>query len=170
MLSEAECKNSGGWFRDPETEEFIGPDFPRVVTCKPGEKWVQPAVCLSTGDIVKISGRCWNDDERKCYNEYRGKPSGGTRKPREPKPAKPVKIKQDNPESDEPIQVTKIEPGVASAETLAIIANCDRCLGATQISGLTYVLLTSYGSNKVYHIPKGLVSSADMERLCGGFA
>lgn len=172
MLDESECKNSGGWFRDPFTGEDIGPDYPRAITCKSGDKWVQPAVCFQDGNIVKISGRCWNDDERACYREYRGKPAGSTRerKQREPKLIK-TKVEHHavNKEVEEQEkEVIKYNPeSAASAQTLTIIAECDNCIGVSQITGITYALITKHGSNKVYHIPRSCIPDAEFRRIAG---
>lgn len=172
MLDESECKNSGGWFKDPFTGEDIGPDYPRAVTCKSGDKWVQPAVCFQDGNIVKISGRCWNDDERTCYKEYRGKPAGSTRerKPREPRQVKPKVERAVGEEVEEQErEVIKYDPeSAASVQTLTILAECDRCIGVSQIAGITYALITKHGSNTVYHIPRSVIPDAEFDRLCCG--
>lgn len=172
MLDESECKNSGGWFKDPFTGEDIGPDYPRAVTCKSGDKWVQPAVCFQNGNIVKISGRCWNDDERACYKEYRGKPAGTTRerKPREPKPVKPkVEHAVSEQVEEQEREVIKYDlESAASVETLKILAECDCIIGVSKIADLTYALVTKNGSKTVHHIPRACIPDAEFERLCCG--
>lgn len=175
MLSEDECKNSGGWFKDPFTGEDIGPDYPRAVTCKSGDKWVQPAVCFQDGNIVKISGRCWNDDERACYKEYRGKPAGASRerKPREPKPVKqkPVEQVEQNNELEQEKQVVKYNAeSTASAKVLEILACCDCCLGIARIADIFYALVMKRGSNTIHHIPRSLIPDAEFDRICSGSA
>ena len=171
MLNENECKNSGGWFKDPFTGEDIGPSYPRAITCKSGDKWVQPAVMFKDGNIVKISGRCWNDDERQCYKEYRGK-SNTISKPREHKQkAESSKQKPSNSIYHEtPLDertVTKFNPESAvSEQTLAIIACCDNLLGVSNLDGIDYALLTSKGSDIIYHVPRCLINNERFEELC----
>ena len=170
MLSEAECKNSGGWFKDPFTGQDIGPDYPRVITCKSGEKWQQPAVCFQDGNIVKISGRCWNDDERACYKEYRGLPSK-PRAPREPKPKEP-KPKEEEPvqeykEPEEQIVVKHSEESCASMNTLIILAECDTSYGVSFINGIMYGLVGKRGDSKIHHIPRSCIPDAEWDRICG---
>lgn len=174
MLSEAECKNSGGYFKDPFTGQDIGPDYPRVITCKPGEKWQQPAVCFQDGNIVKISGRCWNDDERACYKEYRGLPSK-PRTPKEPRAPRPTKPKdpamtgQHENDEQEDRTVVKYDPeSAASPQTLLTLAECDRLYGVSQIAGITYVLCGKTGSNTIHHIPRCVIPDAEFERLNDG--
>ena len=171
MLDESECRNSGGWFKDPFTGEDIGPDYPRAVTSKSGDKWVQPAVCFQNGSIVKISGRCWNDDERTCYKEYRGKSAGSSheRKLREPKPIKQrvERVKQENNDNLEHVKhVVKYDSECAvPAKVFATIAECDCCLGGSQIAGITYALITKHGSNVVYHVPRCVIPDAEFNRI-----
>lgn len=175
MLDESECRNSGGWFKDPFTGEDIGPDYPRAVTCKSGEKWVQPAVCFQNGNIVKISGRCWNDDERACYKEYRGKPAGSSRE-RKPCEQKPVKqkverVKQDSYDNLESVKhVVKYDSEcAASAKVSAVISECDCCLGMSQIAGITYALITKRGSKAVHHVPRCVIPDAEFDRICSKY-
>lgn len=164
-MVEAEYKNSGGYFRFPDTGEEITADTPRAVTCKPGEKWVHPAVMLSDGNIVKISGRTWNADERACYKEYRnrGSSSGHSRisKPKQEKEKKPKA-----PEETERILVKFDEQAAVSEKTQEIINKCDEYLGVIQTQGLRYSLLSIKGTRCVYSVPLSAISQEDMLRLC----
>ena len=176
MLSESECKNSGGWFKDPFTGEDIGPDYPRVLTCKPGEKWQQPAVCFQDGNIAKISGRCWNDDERACYREYRGLPSKSNTHAVQRKPRVSVANHDTNPDTvSNQIKNTETfdtvlydEESTSTPMTLAILANCDKIYGCNLISGIMYSLCHETGSNRVHYIPRRLIPDDEFSRLCLG--
>ena len=172
MLDESECKNSGGWFKDPFTGMSIGPDYPRAITCKSGDKWVQPAVCFQNGDIVKISGRCWNDDERACYKEYRGGASSGSpleRKLREPKSVKQKvnDIKEQEEQEEQEKEVVRYDSDSSSSvEVLAILAECDRCLGIARINDIFYSLVTKHDSSTAYLVPRDVIPNAEFNRLC----
>lgn len=170
-MTESDYKNSGGYFAFPDTGEPITADTPRAVTCKPGDKWVQPIVLLNDGTPVRISGRCWNDEERACYKEYRGKPSGPARerKPREPKMTRPSLQQQTEEKTLNDREVVKYNPeSVATPETLATLAQCDRCLGVSYIAGISYALVTANNSNVVHHIPRSCIPDEEFDRLmCG---
>lgn len=169
-MANDEFHNSTGYFKDPGTGQDLTGDEPRLATCHPGEPFNWPMIALSDGNIVKLCSRLWNADEKQCYKEYR---NGGTcvKSERKPKAEKQVKQTEQN-NSDEPEpekQVVKYsEESVATVQTLAILAECDRCIGVSQIAGITYALITKHGSNVVHHIPRSCIPDAEFERLCCG--
>ena len=157
MLDENLCKNSGGWFRDPNTGEDITGDYPREITCKSGMKWVQPQVKLSNGSIVKISGRCWNKDERECYKEYRSHSTPREQKPVEQKPKINI-VKEESSAKYNPESTT-------SHDAEEIIAMCNQYCGTSFIAGIVYALLSIKGKKVIYHIPRQLIPDAEIIRL-----
>lgn len=172
MLDESECKNSGGWFKDPFTGEDIGPNYPRVITCKSGDKWTQPAVCFQDGSIVKISGRCWNDDERACYREYRGKQASSVYK-RKSCNTKPVvnvegikKVEQSINETDYEHINEYSNDCTSSVDILTILAKCDCFLGVSRIYDFYYALVKECNSNIIHHVPRDKIPDAEFRRLC----
>lgn len=164
--------NSSGYFKDPITEEDLGPDTPRVIPCSfENGKFTWPCVAQSDGgQLLKIVYKCFTEEEKDLYKAYRGRSSSGSeRKPRatkQPK-AKPVKTS----DSDEPKQVIKYsEESAASLETLQTLAQCDRLYGISQIAGITYALVGASGSNIIHHIPRSCIPDAEFERLNEGIA
>lgn len=156
---------SNGWFKDPFTlQDFTGEEE-RVQTCKPGGPFVYPMIKLSNGEAVKLSFKLWNADEKACYKEvYKSgnKPKKQEPKKQEPEHTEPVTSETYN-EVTENI-ITYNGEATATPETLAIIANCDRCIGVVQICGVTYALLTA---GKITHyVPRCLIKDEYMQRLC----
>lgn len=181
-----EYKNSNGYFKDPVTFEDLSPDTPRVVQCSidASGKFIWPQVAVSNGDIVKIVYKLFTDEEKDLYKQYRGRGTGES-KPRAPRQVK--KEMQLDPQTGELIEVAvekpkpvkqvkpKQEPmigydveAVASEQTLAVIANCDKLIGINQMAGITYALLCAGDSHKIYHVPRALINDAEMTRLCAG--
>ena len=185
--------NSSGYFKDPGTGEDLSVDMERSVQCElRNGKFIWPQVTVSTGESVKIVYKYFTDEEKQLYKEYRGRGSSEPRQPRAPKKQKgeghldpetgevvydeveeaapaprPVKQKQgyDDPASAE-VEFVGNEESTASENTRELIASCDRIIGCSQIAGITYALLTKDTAHgKVYHIPRALLTSADMERL-----
>lgn len=184
--------NSSGYFKDPGTGEDLSVDMPRSVACELRDgKFIWPQVEVSTGENVKIVYKYFTDEEKQLYKEYRGRPSGSStpRAPRQKKgeahldpetgevvydepeestPApRPVRQKQEyNDPANAEVEFVDDGEAVASENTKQLIAECDRILGCSQIAGITYALLTKDKTpGKVYHIPRALLTSADMERL-----
>lgn len=184
--------NSSGYFKDPGTGEDLSVDMPRSVECELRDgKFVWPQVTVSTGESVKIVYKYFTDEEKQLYKEYRGRPSGSSA-PRQPRQKKgeahldPVtgEVVYDNPvlPAEKPklaegktvhvdpanykVEYIGSEESTASENTKQLIAECDRILGCSQIAGITYALLTKdKAPGKVYHVPRSLLTSADMERL-----
>lgn len=184
--------NSSGYFKDPGTGEDLSVDMKRSVQCELRDgKFVWPQVTVSTGESVKIVYKYFTDEEKQLYKEYRGRGSGSSTshaprqkkgeahldpvtgevvydEPEESTPApRPVRQKQ---EYNDPanVEVEFVDDGesVASENTKELIASCDRIIGCSQIAGITYALLTKDSNKyKVYHVPRALLTSADMERL-----
>lgn len=184
--------NSSGYFKDPGTGEDLSVDMERSVQCELRDgKFIWPQVTVSTGESVKIVYKYFTDEEKQLYKEYRGRGSGSSTpriskkkgtphldpatgevvydEPEESTPAAPVVRK--HTESADPASAeveyvdNDVEP-VASESTKQLIAECDRILGCSQIAGVTYALLIKdKAPGKVYHIPRVLLTSADMERL-----
>ena len=184
--------NSSGYFKDPGTGEDLSVDMERSVQCELRDgKFVWPQVTVSTGESVKIVYKYFTDEEKQLYKEYRGRGSGSStpRQPRQKKgeahldpvtgevvydepdestPApRPVRQKQEyNDPANAEVEFVDDGESVASENTKELIASCDRILGCSQIAGITYALLTKdKAPGKVYHVPRGLLTSADMERL-----
>ena len=167
MAVDARYGNSSGYFKDPITEEDLGPDTPRVVPCSfENGKFTWPCVMRSDGEmLLKIVYKYFTDEEKELYKQYRGRGTGSST----PKAHKPKESKPKDPESDEPKQVIKHDPESAvSAKTLLELAQCDRLYGVSQIAGITYVLCGAYNSNVVHHIPRACIPDEEFERLCGG--
>lgn len=167
--------NSSGYFKDPITEEDLGPDTPRIVPCSfENGKFTWPCVAQSDGEqLLKIVYKYFTDEEKELYKAYRGRsPSGTERKPREPKQVKQQKVNTvETDESDKPKKVVKYsEESAASLETLQTLAQCDRLYGVSQIAGITYALVGVTGSNVVHHIPRSCIPDAEFERLNEGMA
>lgn len=160
--------NSSGYFKDPVSGEDLSVDTPRVIECRLTEegKFVWPCVLQSDGNqMLKIVYKLFTDEEKDLYKQYRGRSHSGTKPKHEPKPKEPVTHEQIQQETQ--VQVVTYDPESAcTPETLAIIAMCDQCLGISNIGGLRYMLMSAKGSNKVYHIPRGLVPDSEYERLC----
>lgn len=184
--------NSSGYFKDPGTGEDLSPDMPRSVEAALVDgKLIWPRVRVSTGEDVKIVFKYFTPEEKQLYNEYRGRGSGSStlRQPRQKKgeahldpvtgevvydepeestPApRPVRQKQEyNDPANAEVEFVDDGESVASENTKELIASCDRIIGCSQIAGITYALLTKdKAPGKVYHVPRGLLTSADMERL-----
>jgi len=169
-MANDEFHNSTGYFKDPGTGQDLTGDEPRLATCHPGEPFNWPMIALSDGNIVKLCSRLWNADEKQCYKEYR---NGGTCVKSERKPKVEKQVKQTEPknsnESEPEKQVVKYsEESATSIQTLTILAECDRCIGVSQIAGITYALITKHGSNVVHHIPRSCIPDAEFDRLCCG--
>lgn len=160
-----EFKNSTGYFRDPETGEDLTGNEERIVTCKSGEPFAWPMIALSNGELVKLCSRLWNQDEKQCYKEYR---NGGTSV--KSKKTKYVQPKLDFTAKPKPVNVPIAEKIVikydvnsaVSESTVEIVDSCNQLVGIAQMAGLTYVLLTSTASNKVYCVPRSLISDEKM--------
>ena len=168
-----EVKNSSGYFKDPVTFEDLSADMPREVVCSVTDegKFIWPQVRVSDGSLVKIVYKYFTDEEKQLYKEYRshdGKRTvTRTKKQRSfnlSTEEKPVEQTSDEPAIDE---VVYDEDAAASQKALALIACCDRILGCSKVSNVTYALLTCNGSNKTYYVPRALISNDEMYRLCG---
>ncbi len=184
--------NSSGYFKDPGTGEDLSVDMERSVPCELRDgKFIWPQVTVSTGESVKIVYKYFTDEEKQLYKEYRGRGSGSftPRAPRQKKgeahldpvtgevvydepeestPApRPVRQKQEyNDPANAEVEFVDDGEAVASENTKELIASCDRIIGCSQIAGITYALLTKNSNKyKVYHVPRALLTSADMERL-----
>ena len=187
--------NSSGYFKDPGTGEDLSVDMPRSVACELRDgKFIWPQVEVSTGENVKIVYKYFTDEEKQLYKEYRGRGSGSStpRTPRQPKvkgeahldpvtgevvydnpvlePAKPktvaAKTFHVDPADYEVEYVGNAEESTASENTKQLIAECDRILGCCQIASITYALLVKdKAPGKVYHVPRVLLTNADIERL-----
>lgn len=185
--------NSSGYFKDPGTGEDLSVDMERSVQCELCDgKFIWPQVTVSTGESVKIVYKYFTDEEKQLYKEYRGRGSGSST-PRQPRQKKgeahldPVtgEVVYDEPEESTPaprpvrqkqeyndpanVEVEFVDndgEAVASENTKQLIAECDRILGCSQIAGITYALLIKdKAPGKVYHVPRALLTNADMERL-----
>lgn len=162
--------NSSGYFRDPSNGEELSVDTPRVIQCELKDgKFIWPQVAAADGSqLLKIVYKLFTDEEKDLYKQYRGRSSSGEPRPRKEKPVKVEKSEEQT--TDEPIQVVKYsEESAAGSDSKEIIAKCDRCLGVSQIAGITYALLSKYGSNVVYHVPRSCIPDSEYTRLCGGF-
>lgn len=157
--------NSSGYFRDPTNGEDLTVDTPRTIQCELRDgKFIWPQVTASDGSkLLKIVYRCFTDEEKELYKQYRGRSSSS-----EPKAKVEKCIVNDEPDEDTSYDIGYDEYSAVSADTAKIIATCDQCLGCSQIAGLTYALLSRKDSNKVYHIPRAAISDKDFTRLCQG--
>lgn len=167
-MANDEFHNSTGYFKDPGTGQDLTGDEPRAATCHPGEPFNWPMITLSDGNIVKLCSRLWNAGEKQCYKEYR---NGGTcvkseRKPKAEKQVKQTEQKNNNELEPERQVVKYSEECAASAKDLAAIAECDCCLGVSQIAGITYALVTKRGSKAIYHVPRCVIPDAEFNRIC----
>lgn len=170
MAIDPQYGNSSGYFRDPTNGEDLSVDTPRAVPCSfENGKFTWPMVLTSDGEqLIKIVYKLFTPEEKQLYNAYRGRSSSGTRQPRAPKQPKPAKSE---PVNEEPVKVIKHDPDSAvTLKTLETLAQCDRLYGVSQIAGITYALVGSYGSNTVHHIPRALIPDDEFDRLCGGIA
>lgn len=186
--------NSSGYFKDPGTGEDLSVDMERSVPCELRDgKFIWPQVTVSTGESVKIVYKYFTDEEKNLYKEYRGRGSGSStpRTPRQTKkkgeahldpetgevvydepeestPApRPVRQKQEyNDPATAEVEFVDDGESVASENTRELIASCDRIIGCSQIASITYALLIKDSNkHKVYHVPRALLTNADMERL-----
>lgn len=166
-MANDEFHNSTGYFKDPGTGQDLTGDEPRAATCHPGEPFNWPMIALSDGNIVKLCSRLWNADEKQCYKEYR---NGGTCTKSECKPKAEKQVKQTEQKNDElesEKQVIKYsKESATSIQALAILAECDCCLGVSRIADIFYALVTKRGSNVVYHIPRACIPDAEFDRIC----
>lgn len=158
--------SEGTYFKDPVTLRDLTRDELRVSGPNPEDtgpfNW--PRVKVSNGDVVKIAFRLFNDVERQCYKAYRSRGKQRVSAPRQ------------KSEATEPTprgrayEVERVEvegiPNAPAATTKAVIANCDQYCGTCNIGGLYYSILSVRGSDTMYYVPKALVSSDDMIRLC----
>ena len=184
--------NSSGYFRDPGTGEDLSPDMPRSVEAALIDgKLIWPQVTVSTGESVKIVYKYFTDEEKQLYKEYRGRGPGSStpRQSRQKKgeahldpetgevvyaepeasaPApRPVRQKQEyNDPANAEVEFVDDGESVASENTKELIAECDRIIGVSYIAGMSYALLTKdKAPGKVYHVPRALLTNADIERL-----
>ena len=186
--------NSSGYFRDPGTGEDLSPDMPRSVEAAlVNGKLIWPRVRVSTGEDVKIVFKYFTPEEKQLYNEYRGRGSGSSTPhvPRQPKVKgeahlDPVtgEVVYDNPvlepaksktvaaktvhvdPADYEVEYVGGEESTASENTKQLIAECDRIIGVCQIAGMSYALLMKdKAPGKVFHVPRALLTSSDVERL-----
>lgn len=169
MAYDPEVANSSGFFKDPVTKEDLSVDMPRAIECRlDNGKFIWPQVMFSNGNLGKIVYKYFTEEEKSLYKQYRGydsKPST-PRKPKEPKPVtdKPKKEKDDGTYNSYKVE----QSDAVSAETAMLAANCDRCIGVSQIGGVTYALLVQSGSSKiVHHVPRACISDSEWERLNG---
>lgn len=164
-MANDEFHNSTGYFKDPGTGTDLTGEETRIATCHPGEPFNWPMIALSDGNIVKLCSRLWNVDEKQCYKEYR---NGGTCVKSKLKSRESKLVKQDSYDNLELVKhVVKYDSEcAASAKVLAVIAECDCCLGISQIAGITYALLTKRGSKAVHHVPRCVIPDAEFDRIC----
>ena len=165
MLNNSECKNSSGWFKFPDTGEDITENTPRIITCKSGDNFTWPCVALNDGNIVRICYKCFTEDEKQCYKEYRGRSVSTDKTSKKQITKKQTVKKQTEVSYDEmPVQVYSTNSAI-SDETLATILMCDKLLGVSIIGGISYALLTCTGDNVIYHVPRSCIKNEQFERL-----
>ena len=160
--------NSSGYFKDPISEEEFSPDTPRVVPAAlENGKFTWPCVMQSDGEkLLKIVFKYFTPEEKAMYNAYRGRSSSGGTRTRKPKEA--VSVKPETTEYNDRKVIKHNPESATSLKTLEILAQCDRCIGVSLISGIYYALVTSYNSNVVHHIPRECIPDDEFDRLmCG---
>ena len=172
MTFDLEVANSNGYFKDPATKQLLTGNEKRVIRCaiEDSGKLIWPQVQFSDGSIGKIVYKLWTAEEKAIYRQYRE--LGKQR-------IKPVPVKQEPPvvpaikeEHNVPIikeELTqlqvKVGEGVASANMLAYIRNCDTHMGVWIMDGIIHDLLTVKGSKSYAPIARCLIPKEDRERL-----
>lgn len=177
--------NSSGYFRDPSNGEELSVDTPRVIPCSfENGKFVWPQVSFANGDMGKIVYACFTPEEKELYKAYRGRGNGNVRQRSNTNRSTAHSDDSSNSTSERYTTladgkvidnqtgefVDSPEDSVISASNQAIVDRCDKFIGVSQIAGITYAVLTEYGSNKLYHIPRSTIKDEDIRRLCDGCA
>lgn len=163
MTFDPEVANSNGYFKDPATKQLLTGNEKRVIQCaiEDSGKLIWPQVQFSDGSVGKIVYKLWTAEEKAIYRQYRE--LGKQR-------IKPVPVKQEPPAvpviKEELIQPqVKVGEGVASANMLAYIRNCDTHMGVWIMDGIIHDLLTVKGSKSYAPIARCLIPKEDRERL-----
>lgn len=154
----------GTYWKDLDGRELTR-DEPRVSGPSMNDtgKFNWPRIKLSTGDIVKIAFRLFNDEERECYKAYRKRGKTTVKQDKPVQSAKPAATVTEEKETYVPY---RNEDSTPSAQTLALIASCNQYAGTWIFEGTVYAILSIKGMNKRWHIPKCLIPEDDMIRLC----
>lgn len=172
MTFDPEVANSNGYFKDPATKQLLTGNEKRVIQCaiEDSGKLIWPQVQFSDGSVGKIVYKLWTAEEKAIYRQYRE--LGKQR-------IKPVPVKQEPPtapviKEEHTVPVIKEEltqpqvkvgEGVASANMLAYIRNCDTHMGVWIMDGIIHDLLTVKGSKSYAPIARCLIPKEDRERL-----
>lgn len=172
MTFDPEVANSNGYFKDPATKQLLTGNEKRVIQCaiEGSGKLIWPQVQFSDGSVGKIVYKLWTAKEKAIYRQYRE--LGKQR-------IKPVPVKQEPPavpviKEEHTVPVIKEEltqpqvkvgEGVASANMLVYIRNCDTHMGVWIMDGIIHDLLTVKGSKSYAPIARCLIPKEDRERL-----
>lgn len=165
--------NSSGYFRDPVSGEDLSADTPRVIPCSfENGKFTWPCVMRSDGEaLLKITYKCFTDEEKDLYKAYRGGSPSGTRAPRKQKDPNVVSMDRKEAKSVTPIAERSLvrhdKESVMLDETAKVICDCDTLVGLVQVSGLTYALITKKDSNVVHYVPRKLMPDDEFNRIKG---
>lgn len=160
-MIDPEVQNSSGYFKDPITKEDLSVDTPRVIPASlENGKFQWPMVLSSDGDqLLKIVFRYFTDEEKRLYNEYRGRPTSSERQPK-----KTVEIQQED--EPEPTVVTYTEDNTDDPlSILMLLAQCDTQYGVSFINGQMYCLVGKRGTGKYYHIRRELIPDDEWHRI-----
>lgn len=80
LFTDAECRNTAGFFKDPATGAELNQDTPRVpgyglsspnYNPETGAGWREVHVYLSDGRSVSLAHTCYTQDEKSGYTKYR---------------------------------------------------------------------------------------------------
>lgn len=181
MTFDPEVANSNGYFKDPATKQLLTGNEKRVIQCaiEGSGKLIWPQVQFSDGSVGKIVYKLWTAEEKAIYRQYRelGKQRIKPVPVKQEPPAVPV-IKEEHTVSvikeEHTVPVIKEEhtqpqvkvgEGVASANMLAYIRNCDTHMGVWIMDGIIHDLLTVKGSKSYTPIARCLIPKEDRERL-----
>lgn len=163
--------NSSGYFADPVTKQPFTGSEPRVIKCEllPSGKLVWPQIKASNGESVKLVFKLWTPEEKEIYKAYRtkGKIKQLEREvlPKEPQEEYTVKPVPDDYKEE---NIGYNYWSAPSKQTEEIITKCDMYAGTWNCNGLMYAIIAVKGVNTFYHIPRDIISGADMQRICNG--
>jgi len=171
MNFDPEVANSGGFFKDPVTKQWLTGNEPRVVEGHIDEKgkYVVPQIKLSDGSTGKLVFRFWSKKEKELYDIYRkgAKAKKEMQQKEEPQQTQQQQTQQQEVQQQEAVTHShdKYGPDAASKTVLDVIKKSNVSYGVWIFDTIKYDLLGVSGNKSYTPVPRSIIPIEDKLRL-----
>lgn len=163
MNFDPEVANSGGFFKDPVTKQWLTGNEPRVVEGHIDEKgkYVVPQIKLSDGSTGKLVFRFWSKKEKELYDIYRK----GAKAKKEMQQKEEPQQQQQEVVTHSHVEQDKYGPDAASKTVLDVIKKSNISYGVWIFDTIKYDLLGVSGNKSYTPVPRSIIPVEDKLRL-----